>query len=96
MIKEDFKIVIQGKKINDDLLVDMSTDYIFTEPEAMAVVDTVLTSMVNGFDYTPIELMLNFISNHYSLKPEGLIEDIDRLLYGHYQEECLSRCSLCV
>lgn len=96
MIKEDFKVVIQGKKVNNNLLVDMSSDYTFAEPEAMAVVDTILSSMVNGFDYTPVELVLNFISDHYSSRPEDLLEDIDRLLYGHYQEECLSRCSCCV
>ena len=92
MIKEDFKIVIQGKKAIDGLLIDMSSEHTFTEQEAMAVVDTVLTSMVNSFDYTPVELMLNFISDHYSLRPEDLVEDIDKLLHGHYQEECLTSC----
>lgn len=92
MIKEDFKIVIQGKKTIDGLLIDMSSKYSFNEQEALAVLDTVLKSIENDFDYNPVELMLNYITGHYSLRPEDIIEDIDRFFYGQYQEECPTRC----
>jgi len=96
MIKEDFKIVIQGKKTIDGLLIDMSSEYTFTEQEALAVLDTVLVSIENDFDYNPVDLMLRYITCHYSGRPEDIVKDVDRFFYGQPQEECPSSPSCCV
>ncbi|MFN2364081.1 MAG: hypothetical protein ABR596_07275, partial [Halarsenatibacteraceae bacterium] len=67
MIKEDFKLTIQGLKTNEKggILIDMKTDYDFNRGEAMVIANAVLTSTINSFDYSPVELMFHLMSEYY-------------------------------
>ena len=79
MKNEDFNMVIQGKKVNGEMEIDIYSIYKFQESEILVVLDALVNFMADTYDYNPLDLLFDIIPYYYRDNPDNIFEDIDKL-----------------